>query len=134
MFSVIHIHQHLDSKNHTQNTHMASTETHPEPDKVAEAPEAAQPEKVVEETPETAEEEKVVEAPPPEVEEAVAAPPPEVKTLADAPPPPDYFALAEVVLRFLLFASAVVAVVVIVTSKQTTITGPAKFNHSPAFM
>ncbi|KAK6122955.1 hypothetical protein DH2020_043299 [Rehmannia glutinosa] len=60
----------------------------------------------------------VVEAPPPE-EEKVAAPPPEVKTPGDAPPI-DCFALAEVVLRF-LFCFSLVAVVVMVTSKQTKI-------------
>ncbi|KAK6122950.1 hypothetical protein DH2020_043310 [Rehmannia glutinosa] len=95
---------------------------------------APEPEKVVETTPAPpTEPETVVEAPPPE-EEKVAAPPPEVKTPGDAPPI-DYFALAEVVLRFLLFASALVAVVVMVTSKQTKNPLPAaKFNHSPAFI
>ncbi|KAI3459303.1 hypothetical protein Pfo_015966 [Paulownia fortunei] len=96
--------------------------------------------------------EKLVEASEPELKKVVetaaepekaAAPPPEVKTPGFAPPT-DYFALAEVVLRFLLFASALVAVVVIVTSKQTQkvpIQVPpfqasvsAKFNHSPAFI
>jgi hypothetical protein len=57
------------------------------------------------------------------------------------PPPPatkDYFAV-DVALRFLLFASALTAVLVLVTSNQTKeIPGlgsrKAKFNHSPAFM
>ncbi|KAL0457309.1 UNVERIFIED_CONTAM: CASP-like protein 1D1 [Sesamum latifolium] len=54
------------------------------------------------------------------------------------------FAAADVVLRFLLFASGVVAVVVMVTSKQTELIPipippflmprPAKFTHSPAFI
>ncbi|GFP93408.1 CASP-like protein 1d1 [Phtheirospermum japonicum] len=76
--------------------------------------------------------EKVEEIPAAE-QEKVAAAPPEVKTPADGPPI-DHFALAEVLLRFLLFASALVAVVVIVTSKQTINSVPAKFNHSPAFI
>ncbi|KAL3634574.1 hypothetical protein CASFOL_021628 [Castilleja foliolosa] len=76
---------------------------------------------------------KVEEIPAAEHEKAVAAPPPEVKAPADRPPI-GYCALAEVVLRFLLFASALVAVVVIVTSKQTIHHVPAKFNHSPAFI
>ncbi|XP_011071479.1 CASP-like protein 1 [Sesamum indicum] len=92
-----------------------------------------------------AEAEKVAEAAPTstEVEKEAEAPPPEVKASADAPPV-DYFAVAEVVLRFLLFASAVVAVVVTVTSNQTKqvplqfppfqASLPAKFNHSPAFI
>ncbi|CAA2968859.1 CASP 1 [Olea europaea subsp. europaea] len=55
-----------------------------------------------------------------------------------------YFALVDVVLRFLLFASALAAVLVMVTSKQTEIVpipiypfqapASAKFNHSPAFI
>ncbi|XAR54594.1 hypothetical protein NMG60_11029804 [Bertholletia excelsa] len=62
--------------------------------------------------------------------------------------PPPYLAVLDVVLRFLVFASAVVAVVVMVTSKQEefvsvqipnvptprTVLRPAKFNHSPAFI
>ncbi|XP_060197810.1 CASP-like protein 1 [Lycium barbarum] len=70
-----------------------------------------------------------------------AAPEPE----KGAPPPAtrgptDYFAVADVVLRFLVFASALVSVVVMSTSKQTEISPPspvprpAKFNHSPAFI
>lgn len=94
----------------------ASTETPPVPE----------PEAVVETAPRT----RVVVEPETVEEEA---PPPEVKTPAESPPI-DYFALADVVLRFLLFASAVVAVVVIVTSKQTKPYGAAKFNYSPAFM
>ncbi|XP_073049123.1 CASP-like protein 1 [Primulina eburnea] len=74
-----------------------------------------------------------------------AAPPPEAKTSGDAVPT-KYFALLEVVLRFLLFASALVAVLVIVTSKQTKIvpispfppfpmaSRDAKFNQSPAYI
>ncbi|KAL1536270.1 CASP-like protein in26 [Salvia divinorum] len=59
-------------------------------------------------------------------------PPPEGKTPAA---PVNYLALAEVVLRFLLFASAVVAVVVIVTSKETVLNSrDAKFNYSPALI
>lgn len=96
---------------------MASTETPPVPEA-----EAAIETPVAEPEPEP---EKVEEAPPTE------EPPPEVKTGAA---PIDYVALAEVVLRFLLFASAVVAVVVIVTSKQTSNSRDAKFNYSPALM
>ncbi|PIN14367.1 hypothetical protein CDL12_13005 [Handroanthus impetiginosus] len=59
--------------------------------------------------------------------------------------PADYFALGDqVVLRFLLFGAALVAVVVMVTSKQTEmvpVQSPpfqayvsAKFNRSPAFI
>ncbi|PIM98162.1 hypothetical protein CDL12_29361 [Handroanthus impetiginosus] len=88
--------------------------------------------------------EKVAEAPPPKVEKVAEVPPPEVKTQGGAPPS-DYFALGEVVLRFLLFAAALVAVVVMVTSKQTekrpipfppfqTNYVTVKFNHSPAFI
>ncbi|XP_057805999.1 CASP-like protein 1 [Salvia miltiorrhiza] len=97
---------------------MASVETPPvpEPEPVVETP-------VPEPEPE--------EAPPTEVEKAVEEPPPEVKTPAA---PLDYLALAEVVLRFLLFASALVAVVVIVTSKQTKNSRDAKFNYSPALI
>ncbi|KAL2458557.1 CASP-like protein 1D2 [Forsythia ovata] len=102
---------------------MASTETPvPEAEKVAAPPHEA-----------------------PAVKPEKVEPPPEVKTPAGAPPPRiGYFALADVVLRFLLFASALVAVVVMVTSKQTErvpIPFPpflapvsAKFNHSPAFV
>ncbi|KAH6808771.1 hypothetical protein C2S51_026554 [Perilla frutescens var. frutescens] len=69
-------------------------------------------------------------------------PPPEVR----APAEKDRFALVDVVLRFLLLASALVAVVVMVTSKETEAVGrlpvppftpvyrTAKFNHSPAFI
>ncbi|KAK4477929.1 hypothetical protein RD792_017194 [Penstemon davidsonii] len=76
-----------------------------------------------------------------------AVPPPEViKTKAETPPSSHcHFALADVVLRFLLFVSALVAVVVMVTGNQTeTVRLPfppfplapvtAKFNHSPAFI
>ncbi|CAL5337826.1 unnamed protein product [Camellia sinensis] len=70
-------------------------------------------------------------APPPEASEK-SAPPPE-----NIPPPavPKYLVVGDVVLRFLLFAATVTAVVVMVTSKQTQPTSPpAKFNHSPAFI
>ncbi|KAL2464110.1 CASP-like protein 1D2 [Forsythia ovata] len=60
------------------------------------------------------------------------------------PPPASHLALVDVVLRFLLFASALVAVLVMVTSKQTEIVpipfypfkapASAKFTHSPAFI
>lgn len=83
--------------------------------------------------------EKAVE----KVAEEVAPPPPEAKTPAGSPST-DYFALAEVVLRFLVFASALVAVVVMVTSKQTEkvpipftplrASVPAKFNYLPALI
>ncbi|XP_073303580.1 CASP-like protein 1 [Primulina huaijiensis] len=60
-----------------------------------------------------------------------AAPPPEAKTSGDAVPT-KYFALLELVLRFLLFASALVAVLVIVTSKQTKINNRKYlFNMNP---
>ncbi|KAL7220633.1 hypothetical protein ACSBR2_013501 [Camellia fascicularis] len=70
-------------------------------------------------------------APPPEGSEK-SAPPPE-----NIPPPavPKYLVVGDVVLRFLLFAATVTAVVVMVTSKQKQpISPPAKFNHSPAFI
>lgn len=68
-------------------------------------------------------------------------------TFAGAPPgpPPNYFRV-DFLLRLLLLASAVAALVVLVTSKQTKhiptgLTGAfafvevdAKFNYSPAFM
>lgn len=85
--------------------------------------------------------EKVAQEP----EKAAPPPPPEAKTSGDAVPT-KYFALLEFVLRFLLFASALVAVLVIVTSKQTKFvpvspfapfpvaSREAKFNHSPAYM
>lgn len=100
--------------------------------------------------------ERVV-VPPPEGPEKVELPreasapehkkvehPPEVKTPAGSSSA-NYFALADVVLRFLLSVSALVAVVVMVTSKQTekvpilpfppfVAAVPAKFNHSPAFI
>ena len=73
---------------------------------------------------------------------------PETEKAAPQPegPPHDRFVVADVVLRLLLFACSVVAVVVMVTSKQTEILGllpvapfspvfkQAKFNHSPALM
>lgn len=62
------------------------------------------------------------------------------KEVQPPPPPPTshYFAV-DVALRFLLFASALTAVLVIVTSNETKLvpglgTRKAKFNHSPAFM
>lgn len=48
----------------------------------------------------------------------------------------DYFHF-DLILRFLLFASSLVAVVVMVTSNQTEyvpLPRPAKFRYSPAFM
>ncbi|KAL3812800.1 hypothetical protein ACJIZ3_014068 [Penstemon smallii] len=94
----------------------------------------------------TCDPEKVVaEAKP--VEGEKAAPPPEViKTKAETTPPSHrHFALADVVLRFLLFSLALVAVVVMVTGNQTETVRlpfppfplapvPAKFSHSPAFI
>ncbi|XP_052190181.1 CASP-like protein 1 [Diospyros lotus] len=80
------------------------------------------------------------DAPPaPEPEKAV--PPPGAPA-----PPPDYLVVADVVLRVLLFAAALTAVVVMVSAKQTvfvplTSSSPfllvplkAKFRHSPAFV
>lgn len=84
--------------------------------------------------------EKVAQEP-----EKAAPPPPEAKTSGDAVPT-KYFALLEFVLRFLLFASALVAVLLVVTSKQTKIVPvspfspfavaprDAKFNQSPAYI
>lgn len=91
---------------------MATKETAaPEPEKVVEAPEPAEAAKAEE-----------------------AQPPPEVATPTDAPPA-DFIPLADVVLRFLLFASALVAVVVMATSDQTkNASPPAKFRHSPALI
>lgn len=66
----------------------------------------------------------------PVVEPEKAAPPPTTW-------PTDYFAVADVVLRLLVFASAVVSVVVMSTSKETKMLPnprPAKFTHSPALM
>ncbi|KAL1543130.1 CASP-like protein 1 [Salvia divinorum] len=66
-----------------------------------------------------------------------------------APPPvpaaKDSYAVADVVLRFLVFASGLAAVLVMVTSKETQVVAQipippflvrraAKFNHSPAFV
>ncbi|XP_047977008.1 CASP-like protein 1 [Salvia hispanica] len=81
------------------------------------------------ETPPVPEPEPVVEAPVEEV--PPSEPPPEVKAPAA---PVNYLSVAEVVLRFLLFASAVVAVVVIVSSKETVNSRDAKFNYSPALI
>lgn len=85
--------------------------------------------------------------PAPEPEKPAPAPeepPPETRSLATNAPNTNYFPVIDVVLRFLLFASSLVAVVVMVTSKQTELVAvpgfpfraplPAKFNHSPAFM
>ncbi|XP_050116991.1 CASP-like protein 1D1 [Malus sylvestris] len=67
--------------------------------------------------------------PPPSKEESEATPP---------PPKPDYLFLADVALRFLVFAASLTSVLVMVTSKQTVFRGrfpvKAKFNHSPAFI
>lgn len=69
---------------------------------------------------------------------------PEKAALPPTTAPTDYFAVADVVLRLLVFASALVSVVVMSTSKQTEMVPtpfppyraplPAKFNHSPALM
>ncbi|KAF7151352.1 hypothetical protein RHSIM_Rhsim02G0013000 [Rhododendron simsii] len=89
------------------------------------------------------------EAPPPEftapdVEKAALPPPP---TSDAAPPCPrhDYFRVVDVALRLLLFAAALVAVVMMVASKETrpvtvipippfVVFGTAKVKDSPAFM
>lgn len=73
----------------------------------------------------------------PVAEPAKVAPPPTTR-------PTDYFAVADVVLRLLVFASALVSVVVMSTSKQTEIVPSpappyqaprsAKFIHSPALI
>ncbi|XP_016542229.2 CASP-like protein IN26 isoform X2 [Capsicum annuum] len=73
----------------------------------------------------------------PVAEPEKAAPPPTAR-------PTDYFEVADVVLRLLVFASALVSVVVMSTSKQTEIVPipippyqaprSAKFNHSPALI
>lgn len=88
----------------------------------------------------------------PEVAENVAAaekgavpaavPPPELKSETNTPT--SYLAVAEVVLRVLLFATTVTAVVVMVTSKQTEwipyplppfrIRNSSRFTDSPAFV
>ncbi|KAG6435477.1 hypothetical protein SASPL_100351 [Salvia splendens] len=71
-----------------------------------------------------------------EVEKAAPPPMPEAK---------DNLVVADVVLRFLVFASGLAAVLVMVTSKETQVVGQipippflvrrtAKFNHSPAFV
>lgn len=112
---------------------MASTEPTQKVDQPP--PPAAQPEKI---EPEPA---KVVPRAP------EAPPPPETKALGSgAAGAKDYFPVVDVVLRFLLFAASLVAVVVMVTSKQTEAVLipftfppilarlPAKFNHSPALM
>lgn len=113
---------------------MASTEATQKVDQPP--PPAAQPEKI---EPEPV---KVVPRAP------EAPPPPETKAQASgaAGPEEDYFPVVDVVLRFLLFAASLVAVVVMVTSKQTEAVPipftfppvvallPAKFNHSPALM
>ena len=70
--------------------------------------------------------------------------------LKSSTPPPEYatggfkmHGLLDVLLRVLLFATALVSIIVMVISKQTkqipvapgiTVTREAKFNHSPAFM
>ncbi|KAL1548510.1 CASP-like protein 1 [Salvia divinorum] len=72
----------------------------------------------------------------------------EPEKMAEGPPAAvekESFPVADVVLRFLVFASGLVAVLVMVTSKETQIVGQipippfvvrrtAKFNHSPAFV
>ncbi|CAI9118727.1 OLC1v1020330C1 [Oldenlandia corymbosa var. corymbosa] len=115
---------------------MASTEP--------EVPPSAEP-VVVEEPKEAAEEPAVTE----KAGEA-SEPPPETKALAatEAAPgaatPKDYFPVVDVVLRVLLFAASVVAVVVLGTSKQTKLIPvqvvpfpvpvAAKFTNSPALI
>ncbi|KAL3505783.1 hypothetical protein ACH5RR_031165 [Cinchona calisaya] len=81
-----------------------------------------------------------IEAPAPATG-APKAPPPETKAAASIT---NNFAVIDVVLRVLLFASALVAVLVMVTSKQTELVQipfppfraplAAKFNQSPAFI
>lgn len=73
---------------------------------------------------------------------AAAAPPPELKSERNSPS--RYLAVTEVVLRVLLFATTVTAVVVMVTSKQTEwipypsppfrIRNSSRFTDSPAFV
>lgn len=88
-----------------------------------------------------------IEPPHPEAPAPAPVPekaPPEIKAVATHAPPSNYFGVVNVVLRFLLFASSLVAVVVMVTSKQTELVpilfppfrAPviAKFNHSPALV
>ncbi|KAF7151918.1 hypothetical protein RHSIM_Rhsim02G0013100 [Rhododendron simsii] len=89
---------------------------------------------------------------PPEPEKEAPPPEPTPPDVEKAAPPPttrdarhDYFRVADVVLRLLLFAAALVAVVVMVTSKETrpvaeipippyVVFESAKFQDSPAFM
>ncbi|XP_059648917.1 CASP-like protein 1 [Cornus florida] len=117
---------------------MASTDTPapaPEPEKKAPPPVAPAPE------PEKKAPPPVAPAPEPEkVAPPREAPPP----VSKAPPPTEYFVVVDLVLRFLLFASTLISVVVMVTSKQTKLIPvmgipfpvllSAKFNHSPAFI
>ncbi|KAL8100328.1 CASP-like protein 1 [Apium graveolens] len=73
---------------------------------------------------------------------AAAAPPPELKS--ETKTPTSYLAVSEVVLRVLLFATTVTAVVVMVTSKQTEwipypappfrVRNSSRFTDSPAFV
>ncbi|XP_057485257.1 CASP-like protein 1 [Actinidia eriantha] len=82
--------------------------------------------------------------PAPELEKA--APEPEKAVPLPEGPPQDRFVVVDVFLRLLLCACSVVAVVVMVTSKQTKMLGrlpvapfspvfkQAKFNHSPALI
>ncbi|KAI4345471.1 hypothetical protein L6164_012595 [Bauhinia variegata] len=66
---------------------------------------------------------------------------PEYRSSSSSPAPVDYFKF-DVILRFLLFAASVVAIVVMVTSEQTEtilfngfpLRRPAKFRYSPAFI
>lgn len=112
---------------------MASSETAPPgPEKIEAEATATKPEKI--------------EPPPPAKPTLVPEePPPETKAVAtESTTPINYFPIIDVVLRVLLFASAVVSVVVTVTSKQTELVAipfppfrapvPAKFNHSPALI
>lgn len=69
--------------------------------------------------------------------EASVAEPEKVTLPPSTTRPTDYFAVADVVLRFLVFASALVSVVVMSTSKETEMVPTprsAKFNYSPALM
>lgn len=69
--------------------------------------------------------------------EALVAEPEKVAPPPSTTRPTNYFAVADVVLRFLVFASALVSVVVMSTSKETEMVPtprPAKFNQSPALI
>lgn len=118
-------------------------------------PQKPEPTEQTEPTPAAAEAKEVEPPPPPppssgaEAEKSEVleseAPPPETKgLLGDAAAAADYFPVANVVLRFLLFASAVVAVAVMGSSKQSKLVAipfppflaplTAKFTDSSAFI